>query len=924
MVAGVDIYERRHKRRAVWYRILSILSAVTVFCTTYALILPAITMEDPAPGIRMEREYLYEDETMRLLLKVEGRAVFKHTPADPGSAKDDAVQMTVNQLAPSDPVYEQYFDYLSQRIEDEDLRSLSALEFLFFYEGQELDVSGCTLTAEAAPSSLIFEENGVPRPVSDGGTELLRLHGETLSLYLSSSTEGVMNAQNEDEGQTLAFTALQGTVDDLADQDTVWLTEGAAVPTLRTSLSGSIVAFAAYSAANPSFTVQYYTTLSVFDTYTKAQYNALSSAQKQMYLPLIDTSGAKLPTNNGTTSATNDLIYVKLVSAGTTNANGLPEYTLAKHSQLMPLYTEKEFRYFEAPALMYFDKSQSSGNYTVSRVMVLKDGKSPTSIKDSDFDIYPADVTFTNNPASAIAGKRIYVEEGAVIRLVYEPIAHTYNEGATFFDYDITDGYIYTAAAANSSQRKPTSTQKNTTTAYAKTEAFGINSFNAGSKPKLIFGNTNTGVTGRTDKLNGAYINMFNRAAVSKDIYMGCSFGLVTGLNASGLPVFHSGIAAPDLFSTKATTGKTIYNNYSLQFIQQGDTFTLSQVNGAGASASDLHLFSNPQTKHSHIYTNHFWPMDSAPSYGANGHDLKFGDEDYLSYRQYTANGATGTFPPGDDGFDHNSYFGMSYDLEFEVSEDYLGPLEYIFYGDDDMWVFLDGKLVCDIGGVHSSVGEYVNLWDYVEKGKASKHTLRFFYTERGASGSTCYMQFTLPSVSVKSGQNETASFRVEKEVQNSDTTQTFDFTLRFTDAHGNPLINTYTYTVYNADLTVASNGLLENSAVDFALSHGQYIVVDYLPIGAKYTVTESSYPGFFTVHSVSGGANVEAATASGSISAGTTDIRFVNSTSAILPSTGGGGVLVWYLPLGLAILWMLATPLILSRAKQRQSRVTH
>lgn len=38
-------YEKQHKRKKIWTRILSALSAVVVFCTTYALILPAITQE---------------------------------------------------------------------------------------------------------------------------------------------------------------------------------------------------------------------------------------------------------------------------------------------------------------------------------------------------------------------------------------------------------------------------------------------------------------------------------------------------------------------------------------------------------------------------------------------------------------------------------------------------------------------------------------------------------------------------------------------------------------------------------------------------------------------------------------------------------------------------------------------------------------
>ena len=40
-------YAARHKRRSHWRRLLMALACVVVFCTTYALILPAITLENP-------------------------------------------------------------------------------------------------------------------------------------------------------------------------------------------------------------------------------------------------------------------------------------------------------------------------------------------------------------------------------------------------------------------------------------------------------------------------------------------------------------------------------------------------------------------------------------------------------------------------------------------------------------------------------------------------------------------------------------------------------------------------------------------------------------------------------------------------------------------------------------------------------------
>lgn len=41
------IKKRRFRKR--WYRLLTVLCSVVVFCTTYALILPAITMENTCP-----------------------------------------------------------------------------------------------------------------------------------------------------------------------------------------------------------------------------------------------------------------------------------------------------------------------------------------------------------------------------------------------------------------------------------------------------------------------------------------------------------------------------------------------------------------------------------------------------------------------------------------------------------------------------------------------------------------------------------------------------------------------------------------------------------------------------------------------------------------------------------------------------------
>ena len=74
----------------------------------------------------------------------------------------------------------------------------------------------------------------------------------------------------------------------------------------------------------------------------------------------------------------------------------------------------------------------------------------------------------------------------------------------------------------------------------------------------------------------------------------------------------------------------------------------------------------------------------------------------------------------------------------------------------------------------------YVNLWDYIEKGDAGEHTLKFYYTERCLSGSTCYMQFTLPSVSSTTPSYQNSQLKVQKEVVGSaDSDAEFSFDIR-------------------------------------------------------------------------------------------------------------------------------------------------
>lgn len=690
---------------------------------------------------------------------------------------------------------------------------------------------------------------------------------------------------------------------------------------------------------NPKFTVQYYANLNILNT---TGTNAL---------PVIDTSGKELPKNGKGTSASPNGNAIKNIYV---DDNGNVQTT----KTATEVYESRPFEYLKAPSFNYINALVENPNYELKEVWVLKAGKNAASVKKSDWDIYTysKDLHFTNRPVTAAGNnKYVLISNGATLRLVYDTTNAKPDFKAAFYDYDISSGHMYTnvdyAKNNNENGRISTGSQNSNTGYYVYTKRAGINSTRNYAKDKdnnvigtrLAFGNVNTGTTLGENLWDGNLLNKYNGTQGGHPTvtgsYKGCTFGLVTGLN-NGKIQYAKNVNAPKLFNEGSATGKTAYDKdqYSLKFNRSGDTYTLTAVNGTGATGLESfgHPSPNSSTTHTHIWTNDFWPMDSAGSYGTNGHDLKFGSYQYRNNRAYAGSSTTGepgstatskkTFPYSDDGKDHNSYFGMQYAVEFELSEDYVGPLEYYFFGDDDMWVFLDNKLVCDIGGVHSSVGEYVNLWDYLQKGSKGKHTLSFFYTERGASGSTCWMQFTLPSVSSLTPETKDDDYghlKIGKEVMVTANGEDYparelfkgteqeklfeekEFTFTLSIAG---LVDDYAYVKYDRDgkpITGDGGGgvlqweLIANGE-EFTLKDGEYVLIKYLPQGTTYTITESDTEIQGVVYNdtsiVQDGGNINNPNNKFSVGGtvpknSTRDICYTNRyTVFALPETGGPG----------------------------------
>lgn len=798
---------------------------------------PTGKAEESADAVTLDETLTYGNDEYTVDVTVRGDAVVSDAEAPAADAViSDAsgdLAMTVDVLDESQPEWQAVEDYAESKDEAGDVLDVTALDFGFTYQGRTLDVSDCELTAAVAPSDALVAAGAAPKAAAEAetGVEVTALNGATEELGT------VMVSQNEDETKTLDVTL------------------DSAAP---------VLGLAANSALNPHFTVQYYANLEVTDRDSGG------------YLEILNTDnggnnqGGKLPTNGGNTPTTG--LYLE--DAG----NGKRE--IRTHSELTELYSANEYDYYEAPSLPYVNIFRDNGNYTANEVWVLKDGKDPSSTNEADWDVHKGivgatELHFTNNPDKANEPNTVLIKEGTVIRLVANQTTNTYDNAATFYDYDITDDGKTTWDKANGQH--------------------GINSssnYNRKNGAKLAFGNANTGTGLENENWNGSTLNQYNH---SGNGLLGATFGLVTGLDSEGHIQYASGVDAPNLFDDGSAIGKTQYTDLSLGFNRSGDTYTLSSVNGADLDG--LEYFNNPQTPgkdpYTHIWTNNFWPMDGRP--GKDGLTGKYDDRgDYVGY------GGNDMYPISDDGKAHNNMFGMQYSIDFELTDDYVGPLEYYFFGDDDMWVFLDGRLVCDIGGVHSSVGAYVNLWDYIKKGTAGKHTLKFYYTERGLSGSTCYMQFTLPSVSSVPPEYQNGQLKVQKQVVGTaDPNTEFSFNIKISSKDGLAQGSDYSIVRYNSKDERIESSLLTGGEGSFNLRANEYVIIDYLQHGTDYTITETNVPDGVTVSSTidSGNPN-QSETVTGTTPVGASSIvLFTNTFRPMMPATGGTGV--WALTVG-------------------------
>ena len=239
----------------------------------------------------------------------------------------------------------------------------------------------------------------------------------------------------------------------------------------------------------------------------------------------------------------------------------------------------------------------------------------------------------------------------------------------------------------------------------------GINddSHYSGNGDRMIMGTQQqAGLTWNAWGTNGYNANTYNNGNVTKDLVKRLSRDFKTvEWNVDQPGFFTDDNVGPE-------KGKQKYTDYKLNFEKKGNQYKLT-----GVTRPD-DTFANAGAD--------FYPLDSR--------------------------GVSRVWDK--DGKDGNYYFGIRYDIEFQLG-DYIGPLNYKFTGDDDLWVLLDGKVVIDVGGIHDALTKDTDLWKNLgyENGarpgqneieaKNATHRITVLYMERGAGTSNCQMEFTIP-----------------------------------------------------------------------------------------------------------------------------------------------------------------------------------
>lgn len=317
--------------------------------------------------------------------------------------------------------------------------------------------------------------------------------------------------------------------------------------------------------------------------------------------------------------------------------------------------------------------------------------------------------------------------------------------------------------------------------------------------------------------------------------------GLVeSSLDNNGNIVFT--VPQADIFKAETGSGKQYYTNVQLPFtLDNKGYYTYDSENGydvrfPGEIASDQTL--EP--------INRQFNRDSGLGVGRG----------FFPFNKEDSNKSKETTP--------DYHFGMVMSTNFyTTSSGQVNNEDMIFEftGDDDVWVFVDGKLVLDLGGIHNAVTGKINFAkgtiectaQSLGTGSANRggnlysilgnkndflnseetHTLQVFYLERGQGASNCKIKFNLPRKDTleitKNLDNDTLKSKDADRLKNTE----YTFTVKSTTG----VLSNKPYTVYNSNNTKIGSGTTDKNG-KLNLKYGQTARFFNFN-GGLYTVTE-------------------------------------------------------------------------------------
>lgn len=291
--------------------------------------------------------------------------------------------------------------------------------------------------------------------------------------------------------------------------------------------------------------------------------------------------------------------------------------------------------------------------------------------------------------------------------------------------------------------------------------------------------------------------NTWSASVAGRNVKQGI---LSNTLGRNGYPTFKNGANFADLYKNASSVNhlflEDVYNSEGYFYYNSGETGASLQENRNFKVFTELTTPEKDKKDEFYYNRGNFLPYNTfekkVESKNKNLYDSS-GNKLASTYSRYDEK----LYYP-DQNPDY--YFAMQLDTKFVQAKNGINngqAMRYEFTGDDDLWVYIDGVLVLDMGGCHDARSGYIdfstgevwveNLGQNVANlsttlkerfRKANKensvswngnifkdytsHTMTMFYMERGAGASNLKVKFNLPTIPDN-------SVAVEKRLSNTD-----------------------------------------------------------------------------------------------------------------------------------------------------------